>query len=273
MQWAFNQDIKPSSVKFVLVSLGDNAQTDGLAWPSIAALAQKTGQDRKTVMHALDRLEKTGYLTDTGERKGNTCQIKIYRFNFSRVKDAENGTVNDNSNHQEDETNDTENGTLTESKEYRNSLETVPNFPTKSTVFPHKSTENGTRNPKEPSNEPSGKPHKRAKAAPDDFDPMAALLAEGVDEETAGDFLRHRKKKRADVTRTVIKQHIKQAAIAGMTLTDALAMTCSRGWQGFDAAFVPNSQPASAGNQKLGKAGQATAQAAQRFLERKNGTD
>jgi DNA-binding transcriptional MocR family regulator len=141
MQWAFNQDIKPSSMKFVLVALGDNAQHDGMAWPSIAALSEKTGQDRKTVMSALDRLEAAGYLTDTGKRTGSTGQIKVYRFNFAREKDKS-----------------PENGTL--GKEYRFSHQTVPNFPPKSTVFPHKSTENGTRNPQEPSKEPKGNRHK-----------------------------------------------------------------------------------------------------------------
>lgn len=141
MQWAFNQDIKPSSVKFVLVALGDNAQHDGLAWPSIAALSEKTGQDRKTVISALDRLEAAGYLSDSGKRTGSTGQIKVYRFNLGRNKDTENGTV-------------------PKTEQFRNSRETVPNFPPKSTVFPHKGTENGTRNPQEPTTEPKGKRHK-----------------------------------------------------------------------------------------------------------------
>lgn len=141
MQWAFNQDIKPSSVKFVLVALGDNAQHDGMAWPSIAALSEKTGQDRKTVISALDRLEAAGYLTDSGKRTGTTGQIKVYRFNFARGKDTESGTV-------------------PKTEQFRNSAQTVPDFPPKSTVFPHKSTENGTRNPQEPTKEPKGKRHK-----------------------------------------------------------------------------------------------------------------
>lgn len=141
MQWAFNQDIKPSSVKFVLVALGDNAQHDGMAWPSIAALSEKTGQDRKTVISALDRLEAAGYLMDSGKRTGTTGQIKVYRFNFSRSKSTENGTV-------------------PKTEQFRISAETVPDFPPKSTVFPHKSTENGTRNPQEPTLEPKGKRQK-----------------------------------------------------------------------------------------------------------------
>jgi hypothetical protein len=139
MQWAFNQHIKPSSVKFVLVSLGDNAQHDGLAWPSIAALSQKTGQDRKTVIAALDKLELMGYLADSGRRTGKTGQVKVYKFNFTRTKDAESGTV-------------------PKTEQFQNSQETVPKSPDNSTVFPAKSTENGTRNPQEPKEEPKGNP-------------------------------------------------------------------------------------------------------------------
>lgn len=129
-QWAFDQDIKPSSVKFVLVTLGDIAQGPEV-WPSVALLAEKTGQDRKTVMAALDKLEAMGYLADTKKRVGNTGQIKVYRFNFARSNSTENGTVQVE--------------------------ETVPDFPINSTVFPDnstvfppKSTENGTRNREEP---------------------------------------------------------------------------------------------------------------------------
>lgn len=99
---------------------------------------------------------------------------------------------------------------------------------------------------KEPPKEPSGNHHKRAKAAQDDFVPMAALLEAGVDEQTAKDWLQLRKKKRADVSRTVLEQHVKQAWLAGMTLTEALQMSCLRGWQGFDAQFVRSTPQARA---------------------------
>jgi Helix-turn-helix domain len=152
MQWAFNQDIKPSSMKFVLVSLGDNAQHDGMAWPSIAALVQKTGQDRKTVIAALDKLEALGYLSDSGKRCGKTGQVKVYQFNFARQKEPKNGTVNTPS------VKNAENGTVPKTEQFRNSHKTVPDFPPNSTVFPSKSTENGTRNPQEPKEEPKGNP-------------------------------------------------------------------------------------------------------------------
>ena len=59
-----------------------------------------------------------------------------------------------------------------------------------------------------------------------------------VDEQTAKDWLAHRKKKKADVSQTVIAGHAKEAQKAGISLQDALAMACVRGWAGFKAEWV-----------------------------------
>jgi hypothetical protein len=220
MRWAFEQNIKPSSVKFVLVSLGDNATEDGMAWPSLAALCKKTGQDRKTVISSLDRLEAAGFLSDSGQRRGGTGQVKVYRFNFDRQ-------------------NSTENGTVPKTEPFRNSIETVPDFPNNSTVFPRNSTENGTRKPKNPK-EPKGKP--KTAQAPSIVEPewkaLDALIAAGVDKKTAADWLKLRKGKSAAVTETVVDAATEQATKAGMTLAEALKISCLRGWTGYKAEWL-----------------------------------
>lgn len=72
---------------------------------------------------------------------------------------------------------------------------------------------------------------------------------EDVPEQLWADFVTHRKAKKAPVTETVIKRTRSQAAQCGMSLSDALEMTVTRGWQGFEARYVlndksPSSQPA-----------------------------
>jgi hypothetical protein len=79
--WALEQFIKPSSTKFVLVVLADSANQDGKVWNSVETLCRKTCQDRKTVIDSIDRLEEMGLLLDTGERKGKTGLVKVYRLN------------------------------------------------------------------------------------------------------------------------------------------------------------------------------------------------
>ncbi len=83
MVWVFNQDIRPSQLKFVLLALADNVGNEnGVAWPSVKEICRKTSQDRKTVISALAKLEQRGFIEDTGERKGVTKQVKVYRVLF-----------------------------------------------------------------------------------------------------------------------------------------------------------------------------------------------
>lgn len=158
ISWALQQDVKQSSAKFVLVALANCANgTEFLAWPSVAYLVDATSQDRKTVTANLNRLKEAGYIEDTGERRGNTKQVIVYR-----LKTPENGPVKDTQKR-----NSTENGT-------------VPKLDAKRPVFPHKEaqisretgpkTDHGTV--KEPIRNRKGtekESRRRATPIPDDF--------------------------------------------------------------------------------------------------------
>lgn len=109
--WALRQPIKHSSAKFVLVALANCAGGDSaLAWPSVAYLSHATGQDRKTVVANLQRLQEWGLIEDTGKRTGTTKQIVVYRLActpdlFSVGEEKRNGS---------------ESGTVPESEESQN---------------------------------------------------------------------------------------------------------------------------------------------------------
>lgn len=68
--------------------------------------------------------------------------------------------------------------------------------------------------------------------------PLPELLELGVDEQVASDWIKHRKAKRASSAQTVLDDRKEQAAIAGITLEDALRIEVSRGWQGFSADWL-----------------------------------
>jgi len=90
--WVFKQEIKPASVKFVLVALADNSGDTGEAWPAVSTICRKTSLERKTVIGALDKLCSMNLIRDSGRRMGRTNQVKVYQLlHFSN--DAENGTV------------------------------------------------------------------------------------------------------------------------------------------------------------------------------------
>jgi hypothetical protein len=91
INWALAQPIKHSTAKFVLVVMANCADgQEWLAWPSVAHLAESTGQDRKTVLENIKRLIALGHIADTGSRKGSTRQVPVYRLNGNS---AEGGTV------------------------------------------------------------------------------------------------------------------------------------------------------------------------------------
>jgi len=75
--WAIEQPIESSPAKFVLVVL---ANCGWLAFPSVAYMTQTTGQDRKTVLRNIRRLIDWGLIEDTGERRGATKQIPVYKL-------------------------------------------------------------------------------------------------------------------------------------------------------------------------------------------------
>jgi hypothetical protein len=134
VSWALAQEISHSSAKFVLVVMAHHATRGSWeSWLSVAKMAESTGQDRKTVMANLARLQQMGFIVDTKKRVGETKQIPVFLLNG-----AKNGTVSEGGNEPDSST---ENGTV---GRYQNrdsyGDETVPIFPSNSTVFPGNST-------------------------------------------------------------------------------------------------------------------------------------
>ena len=74
--WAWNQPIKPASVKLTLLAMADRTNEDHECWPSYERLTKDTGLNRKTVSKNIGLLYDWGLLEDTGKRKGKTQQIQ-----------------------------------------------------------------------------------------------------------------------------------------------------------------------------------------------------
>lgn len=77
--WALKQPIPMSAAKFVLCIMADQATTD-LAFLAVDTIAKHTSLNRKTVMASIDRLVQWNLIEDTGERRGRTGQIPVYRL-------------------------------------------------------------------------------------------------------------------------------------------------------------------------------------------------
>ena len=79
---AYEQNVFPSSKRFVLVTLADWCSADGLVYQATDTIAQRTALDAKTVARQLDALEADGILKDTEKRAGATGKIKVYKLCF-----------------------------------------------------------------------------------------------------------------------------------------------------------------------------------------------
>ena len=74
-------------------------------------------------------------------------------------------------------------------------------------------------------------------AKPARFEPLAALLALGVDAQVAADWLAVRKAKRAALTQTALDDVVSEAGKAGISVAQAVRICAARGWQGFRASW------------------------------------
>ena len=206
ISWACRQQVGKSSVKFVLIALANHADVQGYAWPSISMICHTTEQDRKTVISALKTLCERGMLIDTGDAKGRTKQVPMYRLSLSDepTKSAENGPVK-----QHQKRNSSEKGT-------------VPETTVTSAVFTHKQSQKRDTEPSRTIKEPSTKDIR-----PDD-----------ISETLWADFLTIRKAKKAPVTATVIAGLRREAKLAGIEFSLVVATCCERGWASFKADWA-----------------------------------
>lgn len=75
------------------------------------------------------------------------------------------------------------------------------------------------------------------------FDALAHLVSIGVEASIASDWIQSRKALKAAPTLTAIDGIAKEAERAGISLSDALALCCQRGWRGFKAEWMSNATP------------------------------
>jgi len=115
-----------STAKHVLRELADRAGADNTCWPSVETISRDTEQNRKTVIDNLKYLQEKGFIVDTGDRKGHTGKVVVYRLigvqeglsgdrPSSTRNSSKTGTVKKPStanNKQSQKRNSTENGTV-----------------------------------------------------------------------------------------------------------------------------------------------------------------
>lgn len=124
---------KRSAKRLVILALADRANKENMCFPSIARVVKDTGMDRKTVMNTINDLITLGLVSDTGDRKGGTNQVRVLKINVDKQESYP-------QEHQ-----------LSSNKQCQISKETVVNLPINGVEFPNNGGKFGTQNLKEPS--------------------------------------------------------------------------------------------------------------------------
>lgn len=234
IRWAFAQPISKASTKFVLIAMANCVNEGGkewLSWPSYRHLSERTSLDGKTVEAGVSRLKELGYLIDTGRRAGGTGKVVVYKLNT-----PENGVV---INDPEGEggslpqhANDPELGVIKSSGNDPEFPSNPPKFPVKRPQISGETTpKTGDVTSNRTSNRTKKESGESAQARPAD-----------VSEQTWKDWTQLRAKKRTTIGATVIAGARSEAAKAGLTLEQFLAVWCLRGSQGLEASWLKPSE-------------------------------
>jgi len=74
--------VRGSTLRLVLLAYAERADEFHCAYPSQKRLAVDTLLDRKTIILAIQALQKLGFMRDTGARKGRTNSTPIYQLSI-----------------------------------------------------------------------------------------------------------------------------------------------------------------------------------------------
>ncbi|MFA2969332.1 helix-turn-helix domain-containing protein [Acinetobacter pittii] len=128
----------PALKKLVLLSMADRADEQHCCYPSSTRLADDCQINKKTLFKILDELSSEGVIFDTGERKGRTKQVIVYRLIGVQGRENTVPTLEQLGSESLD-TQGEDSQTVPTLEQYQHFQQTVPTFPANSTNV-------GTRN-------------------------------------------------------------------------------------------------------------------------------
>ena len=224
ISWALSAKVDRSSTKFVLVAMCNYANEFGECYPSAKQLSDDTAQDIKTVESNLKRLREMGFIEDTGERRGNTKQVIVYRITHPKTGDVKVETPP-----KLVELNAPEIGGAGETN--------TPVFPDNTPVFPDKDPRFSGETPPKTGDGTVMEPSMNRQGT---SNTAQALIPPDVEKSVWQDFVILRKAKKAPLTKTAVEGLRREADKAGLTINAAIRVCCENGWQGFKAAWYEN---------------------------------
>ena len=197
----------PPTPKAVLISLADNASDQGVCWPSITTISERTCFSERAVQNAIKWLESAGILT-ADRSNGRHTSYLITPAAYAPPQELHPAA-----------------GASVPPQQ-------VPKPPQEMRLPPQEVPSNR----KEPSR--TIRSNRQGEAAK-----VAVELLPGLPENLVADFLAVRKAKKLPLTETAVAGLQREAAKAGMSLESAVRLCCERGWASIRADWIRD-QPA-----------------------------
>lgn len=197
----------PPTAKSVLVSLADNANDAGECWPSIPTICDRTCYSRRAVIDAINWLESARLLS-ADRTNGRHTRYTLTPENYTQPVQQAHPCIS-----------------RTGASGAQTSAAAAPD-PCISRTGP---VQQAHPNRKEPSR--TIEATKRTRAG-------ALVHPSDVPAQVWDDWQTLRRAKKAPVTDTVVANARAEAAKAGMSLADFLAVWCARGSQGLQAEWL-----------------------------------
>ncbi len=208
MTKAFKSKTGNPLTKLVLVKLADNANDDGVCYPSYKRIAIQCEVSRPTAISHVKKLEAMKYLSIRERKTENGNATNVYILHPENWEEVEPFT----------------------SKPALPPLVNELNQPSKPALPPLVNELNP-----EPSIEPSDNHHIKKTTQKSE----AEMLLEqfGITGQLAKDFIAHRKAKKGVINQTQLNRLQKQADKAGISICEAVEICIERNWQGFNASW------------------------------------
>lgn len=219
----------PPTPKAVLISLADNANDQGVCWPSIPTICKRTCFSERAVRDAIKWLEEaralradrsTGRSTSYTVTPGDYDEAAAHPGSTCRGTQAADATPANGAPRQQ-----------------------MPGTPAGGAAPPRQEVPEPRQevppNRKEPSLEPSG--NRKGKER-DDLIGIPELVEDGVDARHAKDWLTLRKAKRLPLTPSAWSMTKDEAAKVGLSPAQAVAAAVGSNWVGFKAAWWQRAQ-------------------------------
>ena len=200
MVQAMNCEVGNPARKLVLLKLADNANDDGVCFPSYQYIADKCEMSKRSAISHIDDLIKMGFVTKKARKNKDGSSANLYLLHLEQggEKSALGG----------------ENISLGSENFALGGSENISPI---------------TSHSLEPVNEPKKTTQKSE----------SEILLErfGITGQLAKDFIAHRKTKRGAISETQLSRLQKQADKAGISICEVVEICIERNWQGFNASW------------------------------------